>query len=182
MQNMETLDGNALVELAKRGQKGAFSQLVKMYYGTMMYYLLGMNIKPADAEDVAQEAFINAFRKIDQVNASGSFIGWLLRIARNQYIDKLRKEKKFETTGNPFELADLTDERTPEAQVVANSGVDNIFADLKPRERLIIDLRVFQNLPFAEVAEIMGSSEGNVRLIYHRLMQKLRSRHQEKVD
>ena len=63
MQNGENRDCNALIELAKKGQKSAFTQLVKMYYGTVMYYLLGMNIKHADAEDVAQEAFINAFAK-----------------------------------------------------------------------------------------------------------------------
>ncbi len=182
MQNGENLDCNALIELAKRGQKSAFTQLVRIYYGTVMYYLLGMNVKHADAEDVAQEAFINAFRKIDQVNTSGSFIGWLLRIARNQFIDKLRREKKLDTSGSPYELESVADERTPEAHVVAAEGVENIFADLKPREKVILELRIFQNMPFIEVAEIMEMSEGNVRLIFHRLINKLRSRFNEKAD
>ncbi len=182
MQNGENLDCNALIELAKRGQKSAFTQLVKIYYGTVMYYLLGMNVKHADAEDVAQEAFINAFRKIDQVNTSGSFIGWLLRIARNQFIDKLRREKKLDTSGSSYELEAVPDTRTPEAHVVSAAGVESIFADLKPRERVILELRIFQNMPFIEVAEIMEMSEGNVRLIFHRLIIKLRSRFNEKAD
>ncbi|MDD3146006.1 MAG: sigma-70 family RNA polymerase sigma factor [Candidatus Riflebacteria bacterium] len=182
MQNGDNLDCNALIELAKRGQKSAFTQLVKMYYGTVMYYLLGMNIRHADAEDVAQEAFINAFRKISQVNTSGSFIGWLLRIARNQFIDKLRREKKLDTSGSTYELEEFSDHRTPEAQVVSAAEVENIFSDLKPRERVILELRVFQNLPFIEVAEILEMTEGNVRLIFHRLITRLRSRFSEKVD
>ncbi len=182
MQNGENLDCGALIELAKRGQKSAFTQLVKMYYGTVMYYLLGMNIKHADAEDVAQEAFINAFRKIDQVNPSGSFIGWLLRIARNQFIDKLRREKKLDTSGTQYELAEVPDERTPESHAVTAAGVDSIFADLKPRERVILELRVFQDMPFSELAEVMAMTEGNVRLIFHRLIARLRSRFEAKAE
>ncbi len=180
MQNGENRDCNALIELAKKGQKSAFTQLVKMYYGTVMYYLLGMNIKHADAEDVAQEAFINAFRKIDQVNTSGSFTGWLLRIARNQFIDKLRREKKLDTSGSQFEIAEIPDDRTPEAHAVSAAGVESIFADLKPRERVILELRVFQGMPFCELAEIMSMTEGNVRLVFHRLIAKLRARFEEK--
>ena len=180
MHNGENADCNALIEQARRGQKSAFTQLVKMYYGTVMYYLLGMNVNHADAEDVAQEAFINAFRKLDQVNTSGSFIGWLLRIARNQFIDKLRREKKFDTTANPYELDDVPDQRTPESQAVSAAGVESIFADLRPRERVILELRVFQNMPFAELAEVMGMSEGNVRLVFHRLITKLRKRFEDK--
>lgn len=181
MQNGQN-DCNALIELARKGQKSAFTQLVKMYYGTVMYYLLGMNIKHADAEDVAQEAFINAFRKIDQVNTSGSFIGWLLRIARNQFIDKLRREKKIDTTGSQYELEEVPDGRTPEAHVVSAAGVESIFSDLKPRERVILELRVFQSMPFAEIAEVMEMSEGNVRLVFHRLIARLRARFEGKAD
>ncbi len=180
MQNGDNLDRNALIELAKKGQKNAFTQLVKMHYGTVMYYLMGMNIRHPDAEDIAQEAFTNAFRKIDQVNTSGSFVGWLLRIARNQFIDKLRREKKIDTATVPLETIELADDMTPEDHAISAAGVENIFADLKPRERVILELRVFQDMPFAELAEIMGMSEGNVRLVFHRLIGKLRSRFEEK--
>jgi RNA polymerase sigma-70 factor (ECF subfamily) len=182
MQNRDNLDCNALIELAKKGQKSAFTQLVKMYYGTVMYYLMGMNIRHADAEDIAQEAFINAFRKIEQVNTSGSFVGWLLRIARNQFIDKLRREKKLDISATSFETIEPADDMPPEDHAGSAAGVESIFAELKPRERVILELRVFQNMPFAELAEIMGMSEGNVRLVFHRLISKLRARFEEKAS
>jgi len=98
----------------------------------------------------------------------------LLRIARNQHIDKLRKEKKFDTTGNELDLLNLPDDRTPEIQVISDSTVDNLYSGLKPQERVLLDMRVFQQMPFAEIAELLGSSEGNTRLVFHRLIVKLR--------
>lgn len=70
----------------------------------------------------------------------------------------------------------IPDDRTPEAYAVSAAGVESIFADLKPRERVILELRVFQGMPFCELAEIMGMTEGNVRLVFHRLIAKLRAR------
>jgi RNA polymerase sigma-70 factor (ECF subfamily) len=173
-------DNNALIEQVKKGQKQVFSQLVKKYYGTVIYYLLGFGMSRSDAEDISQEAFINAYTKIDQYKSSGSFAGWLLRIARNLHIDKMRKEKKTETPVDAYTMNEFSDERTPEIHVISENSVNDVFSGLKPRERVIIDLRVFQLLPFAEIAEIMGSSEGNVRLIFHRVITRLRKQHQEK--
>lgn len=172
--NTENLDSNELIELARKGQKRAFEVLVKRHYGTVMYYLMGFGVKKSDAEDVTQDAFINAFRKIDQFRTSGSFVGWLLRIAKNQHIDKLRKEKKFDTSGNEFDLLNLPDDRTPELQVISDATVDDLYSGLKPQERVLLDLRVFQQMPFAEIAEYLGSSEGNARLVFHRLIVRLR--------
>ncbi|OGK07910.1 MAG: hypothetical protein A2W80_10040 [Candidatus Riflebacteria bacterium GWC2_50_8] len=174
--NYENLDSNELIELAKKGQKQAFAMLVKRHYGTVMYYLMGFGVKKSDAEDITQEAFINAFRKIDQFKTSGSFVGWLLRIARNQHIDKLRKERKFDTTGNELDLLNLPDDRTPELQVISDAAVDDLYSGLKPQEKVLLDLRVFQQMSFAEIAEALGSSEGNARLVFHRLIVKLRGK------
>jgi RNA polymerase sigma-70 factor (ECF subfamily) len=174
--NYENFESNDLIELARKGHKQAFSMLVKRHYGTVMYYLMGFGVKRSDAEDITQDAFINAFRKIDQFKTSGSFVGWLLRIARNQHIDKLRKEKKFDTSGSEFDLLNLPDDRTPEAQVVSDAMLDDLYAGLKPQEKVLLDLRIFQQMPFSEIAEHLGSSEGNARLVFHRLIVRLRQK------
>ena len=165
-----------LIAKAKLGNSDAFADIIKQYYGLVMHYLLGMGVKHSDAEDVAQEAFITLFRKIDQVTNPATFTAWLLRISRNLFIDKIRKEKKIDVSGNQFELELLTSNLTPESEVVSNSEVSDIFAGLKFRERVILELRVFQNMSFAEIGEVQGMTEGNVRLVFHRLISKLRDR------
>lgn len=180
MTEITKIENNELIDMVKNGHKQAFCQLVKKYYSTVIYFLLGHGLSRTDAEDISQEAFINAYTKIAQYKSSGSFVGWLLRIARNQHIDKLRREKKMETSFDMCAMQEFPDGRTPEIQVVSDCGVNDIFSGLKPRERVLLELRVFQVLPFAEIAELMGSSEGNVRLVFHRLIAKLRKLHQEK--
>lgn len=70
----------------------------------------------------------------------------------------------------------MTSNLSPESEVVSNSEVSDIFAGLKSRERVILELRVFQNMSFAEIGEVQGMTEGNVRLVFHRLISKLRDR------
>jgi RNA polymerase sigma-70 factor (ECF subfamily) len=165
-----------LIEKAKRGDTVAFAAIVRQFYGLVMHYLLGMGIKYADAEDVAQEAFINVFKKIHQVTNPSTFSAWLLRIARNLFIDKLRKESKIKLSGGEYELELLKTDMTPEDEVVSSAKVDDIFSGLKAREKVILELRVFQGMAFAEIAELQDMSEGNVRLVFHRMIIKLREK------
>ncbi len=168
-------DCTDLIEKAKQGDTVAFAAIVKQFYGLVMHYLLGMGVKHSDAEDVAQEAFINAFKKINQVNNAATFSAWLLRVARNLFIDKVRKEKKIKM-GPQFELDLLTNEVTPEDKVLSSLKVDDIFSGLKPREKVILELRVFQGMPFAEIAELQDMTEGNVRIVFHRMIVRLREK------
>lgn len=169
-------DCTDLIEKAKRGDAVAFAAIVRQFYGLVMHYLLGMGVKHADAEDVAQEAFINVYKKIHQVTNPATFSAWLLRIARNLFIDRLRKENKIKLSGNEFELELLTTDVTPEDKVVSSSKVDDIFSGLNARERVILELRVFQGMAFAEIAELQDMSEGNVRLVFHRMIVRLREK------
>ena len=175
-------DFSALIERAKHGDHKAFSEIIKHYYGLVMHYLIGHNVKYNDAEDVAQEAFINLFRKIDKVNNVTTFSAWLLRIAHNLLIDKIRKENKIDVSGNEYELEGLVNDKTPEMEILSNNEVNDMFTGLKSRERVILELRIFQDMPFAEIAELNGMSEGNVRLVFHRIITKLRAKYSQEPE
>lgn len=171
------IDCTELIDRAKHGDKKAFSEIIQSYYGLVMHYLLSHSVSYNDAEDIAQEAFINLFKKIDQVSNTATFSGWLLRIAHNLFVDKIRKETKLDTSGSEFELEKLVSDNSPENIAISNSGVNDVFSGLKSRERVILELRVFQGLPFAEIAELNEMTEGNVRIVFHRIITKLRARY-----
>ena len=172
-------DKKDLIEMARKGQKQAFSQLVKMYYGLVMHFLLDRGLGHADAEDIAQETFLKAYSKVHQLSSAGSFAGWLLRIARNVWIDRFRKLQRQKNHTEESDLDELFESRSPEVIALDNAAVYDVYSTLKPRETVIIDLRVFQQLSFSEIAEIIGSKESNVRLIFHRTMKKLRNQSKE---
>lgn len=182
MQKFDNHDNHELIKQALDGDKDSFCALVKRHYGAVIYYLASLGVSHEDAQDVTQETFINAYNKLRQYKFSGSFVGWLLRIARNRYIDRFRKEKKIAMLSDPDKALDFPDLKTPEALVLSDLGCSEIYGDMKPRERVIVELRVFQRLSYAEIAEITGFNEVNIRVVFHRAILRLRDRYKRDGD
>ncbi|MFZ5951958.1 MAG: RNA polymerase sigma factor [Candidatus Rifleibacteriota bacterium] len=164
-----------LLESAKNGDKRAFSRIIERFYGTVVCFLLSRGNRLQDAEDLAQETFLTAYNKLDQFKNSGSFSGWLISIAKNLFIDKVRREKNKENLvgGEALEVW-ATHSQTPEQLILEKEKLNEIYEQLEPKERLILDLRVLQRLPYAEISEIMDLSEVNIRVLLHRLLKRLK--------
>ena len=174
----------ALVAEAKAGSYEAFEELVNRYENKI--YRLGVNItgSPEDAEDVLQEAFLKAFQHLGEFRADSRFYTWLVRIAVNEALMKLRKrrsdrsvplEDEIGEDGEPIprELADW--KPNPE-QIFAQAEIEDILRDaaqkLPATYRTVFLLRDVEDLSTAETASVLNLSEGTVkaRLFRARLM------------
>lgn len=144
-----------------------------------MHFLVDSGLRFHDAEDLAQETFLSAHRSLEQYSGSGSFANWLLKIARNKQIDWYRREKKTKGDECFDECREPSRDIPIEEMVASQASVDDIFRELASRERIIMDLRLFQRTSFAEIAQTLSVTEGCVRLIFHRTLGKLRKRWQE---
>jgi RNA polymerase sigma-70 factor (ECF subfamily) len=177
-------DDIALVAEAKAGSYEAFEELVNRYENKI--YRLGVNItgSPEDAEDVLQEAFLKAFQHLAEFREDSRFYTWLVRIAVNEGLMKLRKrrgdrsvplEDEIGEDGEPIprELADW--KPNPE-QIYAQAEIENILRDaaqkLPATYRTVFLLRDVEDLSTAETASILNLTEGTVkaRLFRARLM------------
>jgi RNA polymerase sigma-70 factor (ECF subfamily) len=177
-------DDFALVAEAKAGSYAAFEELVNRYEGKI--YRLGMNItgNSEDAEDVLQEAFLKAFQHLPEFREDSRFYTWLVRIAVNEGLMKLRKrrtdrtvpiEDEVDEEGGvvPREFADW--KPNPEQQY-AQVEIETILRDaaqtLPPAYRTVFLLRDVEGLSTAEAAEVLNLTEGTVkaRLFRARLM------------
>jgi len=177
-------DDLALVAEAKAGSYEAFEELVSRYESKI--YRLGVNItgNSEDAEDVLQEAFLKAFQHLGEFREDSRFYTWLVRIAVNEALMKLRKIRSNRTVpledeigedGDPIprELADW--KPNPE-QIFAQAEIENILRDsaqkLPASYRTVFLLRDVEELSTAEAASVLGLSEGTVkaRLFRARLM------------
>jgi len=178
-----------LIAQARSGSHEAFSTLVNQYDRNI--YRLAMNItgNREDAEDVLQEAFLKAYTNLDRFQGNSRFYTWLVRIAVNEALMKLRKrrgdrtvslDEPVTTDDNDIVPREIQDwDENPE-QRYANTELQTILneaiASLEPQFRMVVVLRDVEQLSTEEAAELLGLSVPAVksRLLRGRL--KLRER------
>ena len=164
-----------LVARVQKGDKRAFDLLVIKYQRKIMRLLSRMIRDPAEVEDVAQEAFIKAYRALPQFRGDSAFYTWLYRIAvntaRNWQAAQARRPTSPDTVqtedGETFSQIDnLTDISTPESQLASRQIVETVNAAMQalPEElRTAIVLREIEGMSYEDIAQAMDCPIGTVR-------------------
>lgn len=178
-----------LVAEARRGQAEAFATLVRQYDRNIFRLALNITGHREDAEDVLQDTFLKAYQKLDQFHGDSRFYTWLVRIAVNESLMKLRKRRGDKTISldEPVEGGDagtlvreVVDWRDTPEQRFAGQELREILnqalAGLEPTFRTVVVLRDVENLSTEETADLLNLSIPAVksRLLRGRL--KLRER------
>jgi RNA polymerase sigma-70 factor (ECF subfamily) len=167
----------ALVVACQSGDARAFGELYERYHDVVFRYVLFRMGDRAFAEDVTQETFVRALRRISSVSYQGRDIGaWFVTIARNLIFDYVKSSRyRLEsTTSEIVELSPATG--GPEQQVLENATNSELVASidkLNPDQRECIQLRFLRGLSVAETAEIMDRNEGAVKALQHRAVRRL---------
>ena len=148
----------ALVARAQRGESAAFEALVRAYLRAAYSVALAVVGRPADAEDVAQDAFLLAFERIDSCREPARFAGWLLQIVRNRGRNWLDRRKWRDVPADP---------RVAERSVVASSSGDPSLRErllralelLDSVQREVVLLHDLEGWTHPEIAAALGMSE-----------------------
>ena len=167
---MSTPVEQTLIEQSRAGDLDSFNAIVEMYQGQVYAVALRMVRDAALAEDLAQEAFISAYRNLNQYRG-GSFKSWLLRIARNATLDALRKSQRrpaesLDENIIAFEAELVSPEATPaEAALNTELGdhIKEVMADLHPDQRMALVLIDVESFSYEEAARTMAVSIGTVK-------------------
>ncbi len=167
---MSTPVEQTLIAQSRAGDLDSFNAIVDMYQGQVYGVALRMVRDAALAEDLAQEAFISAYRNLNQYRG-GSFKAWLLRITRNATLDALRKSQRrpsesLDENMIAFEAELVSPEATPDEAVLnAELGdhIKDVMADLHPDQRMALVLIDVEGLSYEEAAETMAVSIGTVK-------------------
>jgi len=164
-----------LVAKAKTGDSDAFAQLVEQNQNRIYSLALRMVGNPEDAADLAQEAFLSAWRGLEKFQGEAAFSTWLYRLTSNACIDFLRKEKRKRAAGTVLYLDDTEQGATldlpdydadPHRQLEqeeVRSAITDCLAQLSPEHRKVLTLREVSGLSYAEIGEILGLEEGTVK-------------------
>ncbi|MBN1671150.1 MAG: sigma-70 family RNA polymerase sigma factor [Kiritimatiellae bacterium] len=172
-----------LVKRCLAGQREAFAELVNKYKAMIYGLTYRMTGTPWDAEDLAQETFLHAYRALSGFQPGRTFSTWLYTIALNLCRDKAkRKRRVFFWLDKPVAgTEDLypqvpSDKMTPEEALEAKEDearLRHALAALAAHDREVIVLRYQQRLEYREIADVLGVSLDTVKVRLHRARQRL---------
>lgn len=178
----------SLVEACKAGDAAAFEQLVKRHSARVFSIAQHITHHREDAEDVVQDAFLKAFRNLDQFRGNSQFSTWLIRITVNESLMKLRKQRRhaevslegyLQTDDSPvaFQLEDWAPNpeelyRESELRAILKSELQELSTSL----RVVFVLRDIQELSTEETAEVLQLTPVAVKARLWRARLRLRER------
>jgi RNA polymerase sigma factor (sigma-70 family) len=168
-------DFRLVKQILESGNRTAYSQLMDEYFEKVYSRMLKMTSLPGDAEDLTMEAFNKAFSKLDQYTPDFAFSTWLYRIAKNNCIDYLRRNKKDnDNMVNQMEAGvgivahELANQLPSPEQLMINRQetalLREIVESLHPKYKDIIKLHYFSELSCEEIAQQLDLPEGTVKV------------------
>jgi RNA polymerase sigma-70 factor (ECF subfamily) len=179
---MNVADSDArLVQRARAGDAPAFEELVRRHLRTAHTVALAVLGEPADAEDVCQDAFLAALERLDECRDPERFAAWLMAIVRNRALNL--RERRAVRRAEPLErasgVAGSAAGDDPGREAERSQLRDRLLAALQglpPAQREVVLLHDLEGWKHREIAELLGTSEGAVRVRLHEARRKLRDR------
>ncbi|APG59395.1 RNA polymerase sigma factor [Christiangramia salexigens] len=172
---------NDLVERCRKGDQRAQMEIYDRYYKAMYNTAYRITGHSAEAEDIMQEAFLNAFTKIESFQATSTFGAWLKRIVVNESLTCYKKRSKLgevsynDELKNEIESENSTlDENQRKDEKV--KIILKLINSLKDNYRIALNLHLIEGYDYEEVSEIMNISYANCRTMISRAKESLRKK------
>ncbi|HEY7637485.1 MAG TPA: sigma-70 family RNA polymerase sigma factor [Gemmatimonadales bacterium] len=165
----------ALVAAYRSGDERAATELVRRHAAAIGRFLYSSGASPSEIDDLVQEAFFRAFRRLEGWRAEASFRSWLFTIAGNLLRDDFRKRKGRQVLS--LEDRDLPDQADPHADLVANEAGERLrqgLATLPRLQREVFLLRVQEGIDYRQIAAALGTTPGAARVHYHHAVKRLK--------
>jgi RNA polymerase sigma-70 factor (ECF subfamily) len=161
----------------KSSREKGLNLLVEKYKERIYWHIRRLIISPEDSEDVMQETFINIFRFIDSFQRESKLYTWLYKIATNECLKHFRKRKSIFTSLNDkgamsaSETVSFSSEDGDELLKRFQKAV----AKLPEKQRIVFNLRYYDELPYEEISEILNTNTGSLKTSYHYAYEKVKN-------
>jgi RNA polymerase sigma factor (sigma-70 family) len=163
-----------LIERCKNGDPSGYTGLYNLHSKEVYNTIYNLVRHTAEAEDILQETFLAAYQAIDRFENTGGFRAWVKRIAINNSISRLRRNKmklvEFDADKEVLEDEEPVDEKAMSFKI---EEVQRAIASLPEGYRTVFQLYAIENIPQAEIARMLGIANNTVRIQYHRAKQKI---------
>lgn len=172
---MSTSD-HTIVKKCQEGDTSEFGILYDKYIKAIYSYIYYRVQHKETTEDLTSTVFIKTIEKIGTFDPEkGSFSSWLYRIAKNSVSDHFRQLKFHGNIDDIWDLSDNTDIPRDADNRIKLDKVKKYLQKLKPEQREIVVLRVWDQLPYKEISDITGKSEVNCKVILSRALAEIRN-------
>lgn len=170
-----------LILKAQAGSLSAWNTLVRRYEGQVYNFSLRFTGNVDDALDLMQEVFLGMYRNLDEFRGQAQLSTWLFRVAHNKAIDLARRRSVrpvLNAQADYDELQELgSDQPTPDEQLEARQGDDRVrvlLSQLPIAQRMVVELKIYQELTFDEIADLSGISANTAKTRFYTALKKIR--------
>lgn len=154
-----------------------FEQIYRLYFRDVYAFMLSLSRNETIAEEITQETFYKALQNIEQYKGKCKMNVWLCQIAKNTYFTQMEKQKRLQP-----ELTEQQDDKFVEQQFLQKEHafyLHQLLHRLDEPYKEVFTLRIFGELPFAQISELFGKTESWARVTFHRAKQKIRQMDKE---
>jgi RNA polymerase sigma-70 factor (ECF subfamily) len=178
MQKIPTHHESHWLEKARQGDEEAFARIIERYQVPVYNLCHRMLSDPYEAEDAAQETFLKAYRSLRRYDVKKKFINWVLTIASNHCVDRLRKRRLNLVSFDDMVPGSLPAEKNagPEAKLVKQEdqeAVQVLLRRLGPQDRAAIVLKYWYDMSYEEIAETLSLTVSAVKSRLHRARREM---------
>ncbi len=157
-------------------QRRAFGMIVEEFGQQLYWQIRRLVLNHDDANDVLQETLIQAWKNIDYFRGESKLSTWLYRIAINQSLNFLNKQKAQQSISMDNEEASVANQLESDPYFDGEKAqrlLQQALTTLPDKQRLVFNLRYFDELTYTEISEIIGSSVGALKADYHLAVKKI---------
>lgn len=186
----EPLPDEAVIKKVAEGNADQFEIIIKRYNQQLFRIIRSYLSNRQDSEDVIQTTYLKAFKNLKQFRGDSKFSTWLIRIAINEALKKLKGQNKISglhsvTNGQNFDQKNNDENYTPESKMIQkdmSKHLEKAIDTLPPKYRSVLIMRKIEQLSTEETADILEISQSNVKVRLHRAKNMLRDKLTEMLD
>jgi len=169
------IEENLIIEEIQSGDTEQFGKIYDYYIKKIYRFVYYKTHHKETAEDITSKVFMKAFEKISKFNPKkGNFSSWIYKIARNSVIDHYRSQKFHNNIDDAWDLETDEDIGSDTEVKMQIEEVRKYLKELTSVQRDVVIMRIWQEMSYKEIAEVIGKNEANCKMAYLRGVQKLK--------
>jgi len=166
-----------IIDLCRSSQtrERGFRVLLSQYKERIYWHIRRILYDHEDANDVTQDVFVKVWKSLDSFRGDSKLFSWIYRIATNESINYLRKMQKKKNV--PFDQVSQYLESKVQHESLSGDDIErklhNALVKLPEKQRLVFNMKYFENLKYREIAQILDITEGSLKASYHYAVKKI---------